>query len=80
VPATYVFSAAALFGVFSVAQIGTLAVLRAYDAQLLLESLLALIPLGIRLSRALSTRTFGGLVLGLLAVMAMKLLWDAVAG
>jgi uncharacterized protein len=84
-PSGYVFSIAALFGVFSVVQVGTLVVLRAYSGQLLAESVLGLIPLvatfplGIRLSRRLGAALFSNLVLLVLAVMAAKLLWDAFA-
>jgi uncharacterized protein len=85
-PLAYVFSVSAIFGVFAVAQVGTLIALDAYDLTLVLESLVALVPiaavfpLGIKLSRRLSPRTFNALVLIILVVMGLKLAWDALAG
>lgn len=85
-PATYVFSVTALFGVFSATQVLSLATLGAYTVEALLESLLAVVPvvvalpLGIRLARALDPRVFELVVRVLLAVMGVKLAWDALAG
>jgi uncharacterized protein len=85
-PLAYVFSVSALFGVFAGAQVVTLGALDAYSAPLLLESVVALIPIaltfpfGIALSRRLSPRAFNTLVLIILVGMGLKLAWDAVTG
>ncbi|MFD1505085.1 sulfite exporter TauE/SafE family protein [Georgenia yuyongxinii] len=85
-PGAYVFSLSALFGVFSVAQVATLAGLGAYSTELLLEGLLALVPVaaflvpGVRLGKLLDPAVFGRVVLAFLGVAAGVLVWQGLAG
>ena len=86
VPAAYVFSLSTLFLVFSVVQVATIAGLGYYTADLLLDSLLALVPiavllpLGNRLSRRLPADLFRRLVLVGLALAAVVLVVNALRG
>lgn len=85
-PAAYVFSLATLFLVFSIVQVLTLAGLGAYTQTLLLEGLLAMLPvaaflpLGVRIGRRVDPATFGRIVLAGLAVAASVLIWQALSG
>lgn len=82
----YVVSIVTLYGVFSVAQVVTIAGLGLYSASRLFESLLALVPmaimlpLGTRLARSMSQRVFDFWILALLSASAAKLAYDAVFG
>ncbi|HWM75482.1 MAG TPA: hypothetical protein VNQ53_17165, partial [Nocardioides sp.] len=84
-PSAYIFSISTLFLVFSFAQVVTLLALGAYTATLLLEGVLAIIPvavmlpLGARLSRRLPARTFSHIVLVTLVAAAVALVWQALA-
>lgn len=69
------------FLVLGMVQIATLAVVGAYDADRLLAGAVAVIPamaalpIGVRLGRGVSQRTFQYLVLVVLGVAAVRLLW-----
>lgn len=82
----YVFSVAAIFLTFAVAQGLAVAHAGLYTWTRLVHSLLALVPTllllpaGMRLSRRLDGRVFELLVLGLLVVMGVKLVVDAIYG
>ncbi len=84
-PSAYIFSISTLFLIFSLAQVVTLVVLGAYTATLLVEGLLAIIPvalmlpLGARLSRRIPAATFSHIVLASLSAAAVALVWQAVA-
>lgn len=82
----YVASLVTLFLVFSLAQVATLVGVGMYTPARVGESLLALLPMavflpiGIRLSRRLSGRAFDLVILVMLALTAVKLVWDGVQG
>ena len=84
-PSAYIFSISTLFLIFSFAQVITLLALGAYTATLLLEGVLAIIPvavmlpLGARLSRRLPARTFSHILLVTLVAAAVALVWQALA-
>lgn len=84
-PSPYIFSVSTLFLVFSVAQVVTLVALGAYSATLVVEGVLAIIPvavmlpLGSRLSRKMPARTFSNIVMATLFVAAVALVWQALA-
>lgn len=85
-PPAYVLSLSVLFLVFSVTQVATLAGVGAYTADLLAESLLALVPvalflpLGSHVARRLSARAFSSVVLVGLVAAATVLVWRAITG
>jgi uncharacterized protein len=85
-PGAYVFSIAAQFQLFAAVQVLVFLRLGAYDAERLVGSVLALVPvllvlpLGIRLGRRLDPARFQRLVLAVLVIMGAKLLWDGLNG
>lgn len=82
----YVVSIVTLYGVFSVAQVLSIAALGLYSTSRLFESTLALVPMaimlpiGARVARRISQRVFDVCVLVLLVASAGKLVWDALVG
>lgn len=82
----YVVSIVTLYGVFSVAQVLTIAGLGLYSASRLVESGLALLPMavmlpiGARVARRMSQRVFDLWILALLIASAAKLAYDALVG
>ena len=82
-PPVYLVSLVTLFQAFTVVQVGALIGLGVYTTTNLVDGLFALVPmaialpLGVRLAIRMSGRSFDGWVLGLLVVMAGKLVWDA---
>ena len=85
-PSGYVFSTSVLFSVLSVVQVVTLIGIGLYTQPRIIESLLAMIPialflpLGTRMTRNMSARTFKRVILILLVASAIKLIYDAIAG
>jgi len=85
-PRAYVFALSTLFCASALVQTVTLLGVGLYTPERLAESALALIPiaialpLGVRAARRISPETFQRLVLVLLAVSALSLLHDAIAG
>lgn len=85
-PQGYVFSLSVLFIVFSIMQVVTLFGIGLYTPARIGESLLALVPIalllpvGTRVARRWSARTFKRVILVLLVVTAGKLLVDAIGG
>jgi uncharacterized protein len=81
---SFVFQLAAQLQVFAVVQVVSLAIVGLYTADRVTASLLAIIPavlglpVGMYLGARLPRRTFEVLVLGFLAVMAVKLLFDGI--
>ena len=82
----FLFQLAAQIEVFAIAQVGAFVVLGMYSTELLLSSLLAIVPaavalpLGMRLSARLPLAAFERLVLVLLVAMAAKLVFDGITG
>lgn len=82
----FVFSITAVFQLYALVQmvtflsVGLYTPVRALESVLALVPVLALFPLGLTLARRLPSRYLQGGVLGLLGVMAVKLLLDAIAG
>jgi len=82
---THVFAVSAMFGMFAVAQTAAIAYAGLLTGPRLVESAIALAPaaiamgLGQRLARRFSRETFDRLILALLAVTAMKMVYDALA-
>lgn len=82
----FVFSIAAVFQLYSVAQIATFVGVGLYTPTRVVESVVALVPVvalfpvGIRLARRLAPRHLDRAVLALLLIMAVKLGYDAVVG
>jgi uncharacterized membrane protein YfcA len=80
---TYVLSVTTVFMVFAVVQAVALAILDLYNANRLIESLVALVPimamlgLGTRLTRRLSRRTFDLIILALIVASGIKLVYGA---
>lgn len=85
-PRAYVFALSALFFVSALVQAGTLASIGLYTRESLIESLLALIPIGLTLplgtaaAKRLSPQTFQRVVLVLLAASVVSLIRDAFTG
>lgn len=85
-PSAYIFSLSSLFLVFSVTQVLTLVGLGAYTTELVVQGLLALLPvalflpLGTRVGRRLDPRTFSAVVMVGLAIAATVLLWQVITG
>lgn len=85
-PYAYILSISTTFLAFAVTQVATITQAGLFTPSLLVESLLALVPilvllpLGIRLSHRLDRRAFDWVVLGLLTATGLKLLFDAVSG
>ncbi len=79
----FVFALTNVFLVLSLFQVGTLVARGSYTGERTIESLLAIIPvllvtpLGTRVGRRLDAKTFGHLVLALLAVAGIRLLLGA---
>lgn len=84
-PSAYIFSISTLFLVSSLVQVVTLVVLGAYTTTLLVEGLLAivpvalLLPLGSRVARRIPATAFSNLVLATLVAAAVALVYQAVA-
>lgn len=82
-PSAYLLGSSAMYLVFQGVQSATLGGLGLLTGPRMIESALALIPaviglpLGVRLGRMLSPRTFNRLVIALLSVMELKLLYEA---
>lgn len=82
----FVVSSVTLYGLFAVVQAAAIAGLGLYTSALVMEGLLALLPmavmlpLGARVSGRLSQRVFDHLVLALLLVSTAKLVYDVLAG
>ena len=85
-PGAYVFTIAAQFQVFAAVQVVTFVVLGSYTRELVLGSVLSLVPVmlflpvGIRLARRLDRRRFEMVVLAYLVIMGFKLLYDGLTG
>ncbi|MFA9444876.1 sulfite exporter TauE/SafE family protein [Egicoccus sp. AB-alg6-2] len=85
-PGAYVFTIAAQFQLFAAVQVATFVALGRYTGELVLGSLLSLIPVvlflpvGIRLGRRLDRHRFERVVLVVLVVMGTKLLFDGLNG
>jgi uncharacterized membrane protein YfcA len=81
--AAFVFAVTVPFLVFGAIQILTLATLGAFTPHRLAEAMwailpvLVVIPIGTRIARRLNQRTFSRIVLGLLAVAALRLVFSA---
>ncbi len=79
----FVFAVTTPFMLFGIVQIASMAALGAYDAERWTQAVLAclplliVIPVGIRLGRRLSQATFEKVMLGLLAIVAVKMIWDS---
>lgn len=84
-PSAYIFSVSTLFLIFSLAQVVTLIAVGAYSATLVVEGVLAILPvavmlpLGSRLSRRMRAETFSTIVMASLMVAAVALVWRALA-
>ena len=81
----YLASIVTLFQLYAVAQLFSLAALGLYTAARLRDSFLALVPLvvlplGTRVARRMPQRVFEYTVLVLLVAVALKMVYDAVAG
>lgn len=85
-PKAFVFAVSAMFLLFSAAQLVALAVAGIMTWSRFLEGWIALVPVvlmmpvGARASSLLSRQTFDRLILGLLAALALKLLFDSLSG
>ncbi len=83
---TYLFSVTSLYGMFGVIQIFAFLSLGSFTPTRVGQSLATLVPLalalplGIRMARGISHATFERSVLGLLLVVAAKLVWNATTG
>ena len=82
-PSAYVFAVCASFGAFAAAHLTIVVVSRLYTPEILLQSLIALIPaialtpVGVRLRRFVSKRHFDLLIRTTLLVMALRLVYAA---
>jgi uncharacterized membrane protein YfcA len=80
----FVLSQTAVFQAFALMQVVTLTAVGLFTPQRIVEGLLALVPallampIGMRVARHVPRRTFDLLVLGLLALTAVKLVYDGV--
>lgn len=85
-PRAFVFAVSTMFLLFSVAQLVALAVAGIMSWGRFLEGWIALVPVvlmmpvGARASSLLSRQAFDRIILGLLAALALKLLFDSVSG
>lgn len=84
-PSAFIFSISTLFLVFSLVQVVTLAALGAYTAELLVQGVLAvlpvavMLPLGSRVARRIPAEAFSKLILVTLLAAAGALVWQALA-
>lgn len=82
----FVFYNALLFGVFNLLQLGILTAFGLMSWLRVTESLIVLIPmlifqyLGMRVRGAVSLKFFNGVVIGMIALMEVKLLWEGFGG
>lgn len=82
----HVFAVSAMFLLFSLTQLPALAVAgimswsHLVEGAIALVPVLALMPLGAWLGRALSRRTFDRAILALLAILAVELIWKSIDG
>ena len=82
-PEAYVFAVCACFGAFAAAHLGVVTVAGVLDRELVLESLLAIvpaivfIPVGVRARRLISPQSFDRLIRLLLVVMGVRLIYGA---
>lgn len=82
---TYVFATALMFLSISATHVIGITVAGLYDQERVFQGLLAIIPvmifipLGMRLTRRISPRMFNWIIVGIIAIMEMKLVWGLVA-
>jgi len=82
-PEAYVFAVCTCFGTFAAAHFCLVTIAGVYDRELLLQSLLAIvpaivfIPIGVRARRLISPATFERIIRVLLALMACRLVYSA---
>ncbi|HEV7372021.1 sulfite exporter TauE/SafE family protein [Arenibaculum sp.] len=80
----HIFAVSAMFLLFSLTQLPALAVAgimswpRFVEGLIALVPVLALMPLGAWVGRALSRRTFDVIILGLLVILAVELIWKSI--
>lgn len=85
-PRSYVFAVCACFGAFAVAHFGVVVISRVYTGEIVMQSLLAIlpalgfIPVGVGARRFVSRRFFDWIIRLTLFVMALRLLYAAWAG
>ncbi len=83
---TYVFATALLFMSISVAHVFGVGVAGLYNEERVVQGLLAIlpvmifIPLGMRLTRRVSARAFNLLIVGIIALMEVRLVWGLITG
>jgi hypothetical protein len=82
-PTAYVFAVCAAFGAFAAAHFATVAVARLYTPEIVVQSLIALVPaialtpVGVKLRGRMSKRLFDVLIRSTLLVMAARLVYSA---
>ncbi|PPR09135.1 MAG: hypothetical protein CFH41_02773 [Alphaproteobacteria bacterium MarineAlpha11_Bin1] len=83
---TYVFATSLLFMSISVAHVFGVGVAGLYNEERVVQGLLAIlpvmifIPLGMRLTRKVSGRAFNLLIVGIIALMEVRLVWGLITG
>ena len=83
---TYVFAISLLFTSISVMHVVTVGIAGLYDQERIIQGLLAIIPavlfvpLGMRMATKVSPRVFRLVIVGVIAIMEVKLVWGLLAG
>jgi len=81
---TYVFAAALLFMSISVTHVLGISIAGLYDEERIVQGLLAIIPvmifvpIGMRLTKRISAKAFSMVIIGIIALMEVRLIWGLV--